>query len=72
MITKTKQQWIAGMMVKVGFMTLRVVSSRATPGDYKPDAYLLESKGNFYEFVPHNGLHKLGSSEISTDWPEFA
>ena len=72
MITKTKQQWIAGQTVKVGFMSLRVVSSRATPGDYLPDAYLLESKGKFYEFVPHNGLTRLDAADMADNWSAFA
>ena len=28
-------------MVKVGFMHLRVMAAQATPGDFKPDAYVL-------------------------------
>lgn len=60
MITKSKQDWSVGSVVKVGFMTLTVVSITATPGDYKPDSYqLVSSKGIKYEFVPHNGLTKV-------------
>jgi hypothetical protein len=58
MITKTKQVWAVGQMVKVGFMSLRVMATQATPGDYKPDAYILANAkaDKFYRFVPHNGL----------------
>lgn len=58
MITKGKQAWQVGEMVKVGFMQLRVMATQATPGDYKPDAYILTNKtaDKFYRFVPHNGL----------------
>ena len=58
MITKSKQTWQVGEMVKVGFMSLRVMAAQATPGDYKPDAYILTNKtaDKFYRFVPHNGL----------------
>jgi hypothetical protein len=64
MITKTKQNWSMGQTVKVGFMTLMVAGSKETPGDFKPDAYLLESsKGIFYAFVPHNGLSRLDNKQ---------
>lgn len=58
MIRNSTQQWQVGEMVKVGFMTLRVMAKQATPGDYKPDAYILanSSADKFYRFVPHNGL----------------
>jgi hypothetical protein len=72
MITKTKQKWEAGQTVKVGFMSLRVVSSRTTPNDYLPDAYLLESKGKFYEFLPHNGLSRVDDTYMADNWGAFA
>lgn len=58
MITKSKQVWTVGEMVKVGFMQLRVMAMQATPGDFKPDAYVLANAkaDKFYRFVPHNGL----------------
>ena len=60
MITKSKQDWSVGAMVKVGFLTLRVVAAQATPGDYRPDCYMLESaKGVRYSFTPHFGLERL-------------
>lgn len=62
MIKNTKQIWTVGQTVKVGFMTMTVLAAIATPGDYKPDAYVLGSKGSFYCFVPHNGLTKIWAS----------
>jgi len=58
MITKSKQAWEIGEMVKVGFLSLRVMAKQATPGDFKPDAYVLANAkaDKFYRFVPHNGL----------------
>jgi hypothetical protein len=39
-------------------MNLRVMATQATPGDYKPDAYILANAkaDKFYRFVPHNGV----------------
>jgi len=61
MIRNTQQNWTAGATVKVGFLTLRVVRAIPTPGDFKPDMYILESlKGDkTYSFVPHNGLERI-------------
>lgn len=65
MQTKAKQDWSVGATVKVGFLSLTVVAKVPTPGDFKPDAYVLASatKGTFYEFVPHNGLNKIEAHE---------
>lgn len=63
MISNSKQVWQVGEVVKIGFMTLRVTEREATPGDYKPDAYLLCGLGDKanrrYRFVPHNGIERL-------------
>lgn len=59
MITKSEQDWTVGNSVKVGFLTLSVLAVIPTPGDSKPDAYVLASSKAFYEFVPHNGLNKI-------------
>jgi len=57
MITKSKQVWEVGEIVKVGFLQLRVLAKVATPGNYLPDQYALgDVKGRIYRFVPHNGL----------------
>lgn len=59
MIRNSKQDWSIGSTVRVGFVSLRVVAIEPTPGDGRPDAYLLESaKGEQYRFVPHCGLSK--------------
>lgn len=60
MIRKTEQTWEVGEMVKVGFLTLRVLAKVATPGNWLPDQYALtNSTGErFYRFIPHNGLTK--------------
>lgn len=60
MITNSKQNWTVGQSVKVGFMTLTVKEIELTPGDYMPDAYILQSaKCVDYRFVPHNGLSRI-------------
>ena len=64
MIRNSSQVWMEGEMVKVGFLTLKVLKRVPTPGDYMPDAYVLGSaKGGIYRFVPHNGLTKHDSLE---------
>jgi hypothetical protein len=64
MIRKTKQSWEVGQQVKVGFLAgLTVIAAVATPGDYAPDAYVLLRGGQFYSFVPHNGLSKISADE---------
>ena len=63
MITRSHQSWAVGETVNVGFMRLRVVRIRLTPGDFKPDAYELVGLGKSadrrYEFVPHFGLTRI-------------
>jgi hypothetical protein len=58
MITKSNQVWAVGETVKVGFLALRIMATKATPGDHKPDAYVLTNAraDKFYVFVPHHGL----------------
>ena len=63
MITNSKQAWEVGEVVKVGFLSLRVIRKEPTPGDYMPDAYILCGLGansaKQYRFVPHNGLERI-------------
>lgn len=66
MITRTKQNWTIGQTVKVGFMTLTVMAAVATPGDWKPDAYILQCGYTLYSFVPHNGLTKLDARDVAS------
>lgn len=60
MITKTKQDWTPGKTVKIGFLTLKVISFKAVY-DGLPDIYQLESLDGKkkYEFIPHNGLNRI-------------
>lgn len=60
MINRTKQNWSIGQIVKVGFLTLKVMGIRAVR-DGLPDIYDLVSLDNTkqYEFIPHNGLRRV-------------
>jgi hypothetical protein len=60
-ITHSKQVWTPGSIVKVGFLSLRVLEIVPTPGDYRPDLYRLESldSSKQYEFTPHFGLTRI-------------
>jgi hypothetical protein len=54
------QDWTPGSIVKVGFLTLTVTGIEATPGDSRPDRYLLQhSNGKRYAFTPHFGIERL-------------
>lgn len=59
-ITNSKQSWSIGSIVKVGFLTLRVLGVR-DEYDSMPDIYTLESldSSKRYEFIPHNGLTRV-------------
>lgn len=65
MISNTRQNWIVGHTVKVGFMSLNVRAVIKTPGDYLPDAYILSNlRGDkLYKFVPHNGCQAITIDE---------
>jgi len=60
MIRNSKQTWHIGNVVKIGFMTLKVIAVRAVK-DGLPDIYTLTSIDGTkeYEFIPHNGLRKI-------------
>ena len=71
MINASKQNWSIGSMVKVGFMTLKVLEVSAIK-DGMPDIYILENpkNGKRYEFIPHMGLKaklKKGGVEKNMD-----
>lgn len=53
--------WAPDSIVKVGYMTLRVVKRIPTPGDGKPDQWELESVDGYktYRFAPYSGLRLL-------------
>lgn len=61
---KYRQSFEVGETVKIGFVSgLEVVKKIATPGDYRPDFYVLWNpmKNAFYAFQPHYGLTRCGS-----------
>jgi hypothetical protein len=60
MINNSTQKWVAGATVKVGFLTLRVISAVAIK-DGLPDIYTLTSLDGTkaYEFIPHHGLTRI-------------
>lgn len=60
MIKNSKQNWVVGHEVRVGFLTLRVTGVRAVK-DFMPDIYDMESLDGSkrYEFIPHNGLTRV-------------
>lgn len=68
MIENTRQDWSVGATVHVGFLRGFVVRAVVpTPGDYAPDAYLLERGRKLYRFVPHKGLELLDTpAELPT------
>lgn len=61
--SKQVGQWAPGGVVKVGFLTLRVVSGPHAVKDYMPDIYHLESLDGMrrYRFIPHHGLTREDS-----------
>jgi len=55
----SKQSFEVGEVVKIGFVTgLQIVKKVATPGDYRPDFYVMRqaSTDRWYAFQPHFGL----------------
>jgi len=72
MISRTRQDWSPGSIVRVGFLRLRVLCSIATPGDYLPEVYALESVDgrSFYRFTPHNGIARVADRNAAID-PSF-
>lgn len=56
--SKPRQSFDLGNVVKVGFVEgLEVIKKIATPGDYRPDFYVLwqAQTNRFYAFQPHRG-----------------
>lgn len=54
-----KQAWAIGQIVNVGFIKGLIVKEKvATPGDYRPDGYVLwqPATNRWYSFQPHYGL----------------
>lgn len=52
--------WETGSVVRVGFLSLRVLRVEAVK-DFLPDIYTLSSLDGtkLYEFIPHNGLRRI-------------
>ncbi len=72
-IQRSKQTWTPGSQVKIGFLSLKVLNLLPTPGDYKPDIYILtDGKANIYQFTPHYGLEKVHSAPIRPEEPTAA
>lgn len=69
---KPKQNWTIGQIVNVGFVSNLVVKEKvATPGDYRPDLYVLwqQATNRYYSFVPHNGLQRHScANEARKSW----
>jgi hypothetical protein len=65
MISNTRQNWIVGRNVQVGFMTLKVRAILSMPNDDLPEAYILSNMSGLqlYKFVPHNGCQKITVDE---------
>lgn len=55
------QSWQPGNVVKVGFMSLKILNVIPTPGDYRPDVYHMINPRTMQEyfFTPHYGLEKI-------------
>lgn len=62
-MSNTNQNWNAGAMVKVGFMSLTVLTVISTHDD--PNAYILANtkKTQVYKFIPYKGLEKISLAE---------
>lgn len=66
-----KQIWEVGEVVKVGFLSgLEVIKKIATPGDFRPDFYILwqPSKNRIYRFTPHFGIERCDSVADAMAW----
>jgi hypothetical protein len=61
MITRSRQNWTQGSVVRVGFLRLRVIACIPTPDNYRPDEYALENEAGtrFYRFTPHHGIVRV-------------
>ncbi len=63
MIQTSKQNWVPGQTVRVGFLSLVVLATIPTPGDGKPDAYVLARADKHYRFTPYFGLERITADE---------
>lgn len=60
-MTKSKQVWAVGEMVKVGFLSLRITGTEKNAGWNNQTGYLLTNADGSknYRFTPHEGLERL-------------
>jgi hypothetical protein len=72
MITHSRQDWSIGSVVRVGFLRLRVIAAIATPQNYRPDEYALESLDGtkWYRFTPHHGIVRVDDRATAIE-PNF-
>lgn len=69
--TSARQTWTPGQIVSVGFIKGLVVKEKiATPGDYRPDLYVLwqPATNRFYQFTPHCGISRCATIEEARAW----
>lgn len=63
---RAKQSWQTGQIVNVGFVRDLVVMEKiATPGDFRPDFYVLwkPATNRWYSFQPHYGIARHDSAD---------
>jgi hypothetical protein len=67
MNTKTRQAWIPGQTVKVGFLSLVVKAQLAATGDGLPGAFILTNAAGtqLYRSIPFNGVEKISAIEAT-------
>lgn len=63
---RRRQDWTPGNVVRVGFLTLRVLGYQQIY-DGMPDVYTLTNlEGDrYYEFIPHNGLSRISKGQAA-------
>ena len=73
MISRSRQRWEVGQIVKVGFLTLTVQAAVATPNDGLPDLYFLSNQAGdkLYQFIPHHGLQRVSAEEAAERMAHF-
>ncbi|HZO22808.1 MAG TPA: hypothetical protein VFB37_09930 [Steroidobacteraceae bacterium] len=65
MVRSSKQNWQVGSRVRVGFLNLVIRAAIATPGDARPDTYVLSNAAGdkLYAFTPHHGCERISMHE---------
>lgn len=70
MVKTSRQDWSQGQTVKIGFLSLVVLAVVPTPGDGRPDAYVLARGEQCYKFVPHFGIERITRQEAEDLWSQ--